>query len=96
MGRLDVGIYGSAIFGVVPRVLAREPMLLALNDQHALAAREVIDVAALRDETLIVGMAPPWPPTPWNYAAATASSPALPHRPATSSWPRCWPPPAWA
>lgn len=29
MGRLDVGIYGSAIFGVVPRVLAREPMLLA-------------------------------------------------------------------
>lgn len=32
-------------------------MLQALNEHHALAACEVIDVAALRDETLIVGMA---------------------------------------
>ena len=108
MGRLDVGVYGSSIFGVVPRVLARftaehpqvqlalnhaqaweqvtalrqgrvlavfdrwlpdepdveaellarEPMLLALNERHALAASAAVDIAALRDETLIVGMAP--------------------------------------
>lgn len=38
-------------------MLAREPMLLALNEHHALAACDVVDVAALRDETLIVGMA---------------------------------------
>ncbi len=108
MGRLDVGVYGSSIFGVVPRLLARfsaehpqvqlalnhaqawdqvtalrqgrvlavferwlpdepdvesellarEPVLLALNERHALAASATVDVAALRDETLIVGMAP--------------------------------------
>ncbi|WP_137916442.1 hypothetical protein [Ramlibacter sp. 2FC] len=38
-------------------MLARKPMLQALDERHALAACEVIDVAALRDETLIVGMA---------------------------------------
>lgn len=108
LGRLDIGVYGSSIFGVVPRVLARfaaehpqvqialnhtqaweqvnalrqgrvlavferwlpdepdvasellarEPLLLAVRAQHPLAAQDTIDVTALRDETLIVGMAP--------------------------------------
>lgn len=108
MGRLDVGVNGSSIFGVVPRVLAaftathpevqlalhhaqaveqlaalrqgrvlvvferwlpeepdvavellaREPLLLALPEQHRLAAQASVAIASLRDETLIVGMAP--------------------------------------
>jgi DNA-binding transcriptional LysR family regulator len=108
VGRLDVGVYGSSIFGVVPRLLARfgathpdvqlalhhaqaveqlaalrqgrvlavlerwlpdepgveaelvtrEPLLLALPIRHRLAAQATVEVAALRDETLIVGMAP--------------------------------------
>jgi DNA-binding transcriptional LysR family regulator len=108
VGRLDVGLYGSAIFGLVPQVLqafrrshpdvelvlhqaqtpqqlpalrqgrvqlvferllpeqddiqvelvAREPMLLALAEGHALAAQELVDVADLREETLIVGTSP--------------------------------------
>lgn len=108
VGRLDVGIYGSAIFGLVPQVLsafhaahpevelvlhhaqtpeqlpalrqgrvllvfermlpdesdievelvAREPLLLGLAEGHPLAARDRVDVAALRDETMLVGSAP--------------------------------------
>jgi DNA-binding transcriptional LysR family regulator len=108
VGRLDVGVYGSSIFGVVPRVLtrftathpdvqlalhhaqaveqlaalrqgrvlavferwlpeepdvdvqllAREPLLVALPATHALAERKKVPITALRDETLIVGMAP--------------------------------------
>jgi DNA-binding transcriptional LysR family regulator len=107
-GRLDVGLYGSAIFGLVPQLLrsftqshpdvelvlhhaqtpaqlpalrqgrvqlvferllpeeedievelvAREPVLLGLAEEHALAAQAVVDVADLRDETLIVGSSP--------------------------------------
>lgn len=108
MGRLGVGVYGSSIFGVVPRVLsmfavehpdvqlamhhaptaeqvvalrqgrvlvvferwlpdeadivveplAREPLLLALSERHALARRETVDVEALHDQTLVTGLAP--------------------------------------
>jgi DNA-binding transcriptional LysR family regulator len=104
-GRLDIGVYGSAIFGVVPQVLSafhalhpdvevvlhhaqtpaqlpalrqgrvhlvfermlpeesditvevvtREPLLLAIAKSHALAAQERVDVAALREETLLIG-----------------------------------------
>ena len=107
-GRLDVGLYGSAVFGVVPQVLqafaqrypevelvlhqaqtplqlpalrqgrvqlvferllpeeddievelvAREPVLLGLAAHHPLAAQAEVDVADLRDETLIVGSSP--------------------------------------
>ena len=107
-GRLDVGVYGSAIFGLVPEVLAafraarpevslvlhqaqtpaqlpalrqgrvllvferllpeeadvevelvaQEPLLLALAEGHPLAGRKRIDVAALREETLLIGSSP--------------------------------------
>jgi len=107
-GRLDIGVYGSAVFGLVPQVLsvfhaahpevdlvlhhaqtpeqvpalrqgrvllvfermlpketdievelvAREPLLLGLAETHPLAAQERIDVAALRDETLLIGSSP--------------------------------------
>jgi DNA-binding transcriptional LysR family regulator len=107
-GRLDIGIYGSAIFGVVPRVLsafrathpavdlvlhhaqtpfqlpalrqgrvhlvferllpeegdievelvAREEIVLALSASHPLAAQKRVDVAALRDETVLIGSSP--------------------------------------
>jgi DNA-binding transcriptional LysR family regulator len=107
-GRLDIGVYGSAIFGLVPQVLsafhaqhpdvelvlhpaqtpaqlpalrqgrvhlvfermlpeesdievelvAREPLLLGLAEGHPLAAQERIDVAALRDETMLIGTSP--------------------------------------
>lgn len=108
VGRLDIGVYGSAIFGLVPQVLsafrathpevelvlhhaqtpaqlpalrqgrvqlvferllpeesdievelvAREPLLLALAEHHPLSARERIDVASLKDETLLIGSSP--------------------------------------
>ncbi|NDY90866.1 LysR family transcriptional regulator [Ideonella livida] len=108
VGRLDVGVYGSAVFGVVPQVLqafaqrhpevelvlhhaqtplqlpalrqgrvqlvferllpevdeiavvpvAREPVLLGLAAHHPLSAQAEVDVAELRDETLIVGSSP--------------------------------------
>lgn len=108
IGRLDVGVYGSSIFGVVPSVLAafaaahpevqlalhhaqavdqlgalrqgrvlvaferwlpeepdvevellaHEPLLLALPEHHQLAAQPHVEITALRDETLITGMAP--------------------------------------
>lgn len=107
-GVLDIGIYGSAIFGAIPRVLAafrsrypevevrlhqaqtpqqidalrrgrvtlvferllpqepdidvmhvaQERLMLALQASHPLAARDVVDVGALADETLLVGTAP--------------------------------------
>jgi DNA-binding transcriptional LysR family regulator len=107
-GRLDIGVYGSAIFGLVPQVLAafrakhpevelvlhhaqtpaqlpalrhgrvhlvfermlpeesdvevelvaREPLLLGLSETHPLAAQERIDVAALREETMLIGTSP--------------------------------------
>lgn len=107
-GRLDIGVYGSAIFGLVPEVMAafhaahpevdlmlhhgqtpaqlpalrqgrvllvferllpeeadievelvaREPLLLALAEAHPLAAHDRVDVAALRDETLLIGSSP--------------------------------------
>jgi DNA-binding transcriptional LysR family regulator len=107
-GRLDVGVYGSSIFGLVPRVLsafhaahpdvelvlhhaqtpeqlpalrqgrvalvfermlpqeldvevelvAREPLLLGLCETHPLAACDSVDVAALRDETMLIGTSP--------------------------------------
>ena len=106
-GRLDIGVFGSALFGLVPEVLAAfraahpevvlalhqaqtpaqvpalrqgrvqlvferqlpdepdieavlvasEPMLLALSQQHPLAARTRINIEDLRDETLYVGQA---------------------------------------
>ncbi|OYU73312.1 MAG: LysR family transcriptional regulator, partial [Burkholderiales bacterium PBB5] len=105
LGRLDVGLYGSASFGVVPEVLshfkaanpevdvtlfyaqtpqqiaalrqgrvlavfermlpfegdlevelvAREPLLLAVNDRHVLAQQEEVSIAALRGETFVTG-----------------------------------------
>jgi DNA-binding transcriptional LysR family regulator len=108
VGRLDIGIYGSAIFGVVPRVIsafrakhpavelvlhhaqtpsqlpalrqgrvqlvferllpeegdievelvAREQIVLALSASHPLAAWKRVDVASLRDETVLVGSSP--------------------------------------
>ncbi|MEK8028435.1 LysR substrate-binding domain-containing protein [Pseudaquabacterium rugosum] len=108
LGRIDIGVYGSAVFGVVPRLLtafsaahpevqialshapareqadalrqgrvlavferwmpddpalraervAREPLLVALQAGHRLAAREVVPVAELREETLVLGIAP--------------------------------------
>lgn len=108
LGRLDVGVYGSSIFGVVPQVLARfseahpevqlslhhaqavdqlsalrqgrvlvvferwlpeepgvvsellarEPLMLALKDSHPLARQDSVDVSELRQETLLIGMAP--------------------------------------
>lgn len=108
VGRLDVGVYGSAVFGLVPKVLqafvrshpevelvlhqaqtpaqlpalrqgrvqlvferllpeeddiqvepvAREAVLLGLSSCHALAEQAEVDVADLRDETLIVGTSP--------------------------------------
>jgi DNA-binding transcriptional LysR family regulator len=107
-GRLDIGVYGSAIFGLVPQVLsafhaqhpdvelvlhpaqtpaqlpalrqgrvhlvfermlpeesdievelvAREPLLLGLAEGHPLAAQERIDVAALREEPMLIGTSP--------------------------------------
>jgi DNA-binding transcriptional LysR family regulator len=107
-GRLDIGVYGSAMFGVVPKLLAAfrsthpevqvvlhhaqtpmqlpalrqkrvqlvferllpeeadvqvervatEPVLLALSERHALAQRERIDIALLRDETILIGSSP--------------------------------------
>ena len=107
-GRLDIGVYGSAVFGLVPQVLrafgaeypevelalhhaqtpaqlpalrqgriqlvfermlpeehdievelvAREPLVLALAETHPLAKLERIRMAALRDETFLVGTAP--------------------------------------
>lgn len=113
-GRLDIGVYGSAVFGLVPRVLSsfrrdhpdvelglhhaqtpaqlpalregrvllvferllpqeedievelvgREPLLLAMNESHALAAKRLVDIAELKDETIIIGSSP--------SAAATA------------------------
>lgn len=117
VGRLDVGAYGSALFGLVPQVLAafraahpevevalhhaqtpaqlpalrqgrvllvferllpeehdievelvaREPLLLALPQDHRLARCEGVDLALLRDETLLVG----------SSASATAMAVAL-------------------
>jgi DNA-binding transcriptional LysR family regulator len=107
-GRLDIGVYGSAIFGLVPQVLsefhaehpgvelvlhhaqtpgqipalrqgrvllvfermlpeeldieveqvAREPLLLGLAERHPLTVYDRVDVAALRDETILIGSAP--------------------------------------
>ena len=96
VGRLDVGVYGSAVFGLVPKVLQAfvrshpevelvlhqaqtpaqlpalrqgrvqlvferllpEAVLLALSSCHALAEQAEVDMAELRDETLIVGTSP--------------------------------------
>lgn len=108
LGRIDIGVYGSSIFGIVPRVLAafmadhrdvqlslsqapalehadalrqgrvlavferwmpdepdfgsdlvaREPLLLAMNEGHRLATRTAVAVDELREETLILGIAP--------------------------------------
>ncbi|MBA2961407.1 MULTISPECIES: LysR family transcriptional regulator [Ramlibacter] len=107
-GRLDIGVYGSAMFGVVPQLLAsfhaahpdvevvlhhaqtpmqlpalrqkrvqlvferllpeepdvkvelvaREDLLLALPESHPLAALQRVDVARLREETILVGTTP--------------------------------------
>lgn len=107
-GRLDIGLYGSATFGVVPEVLrefkascpdvevalhyaqtpaqvlalrqgrvvivferllpkepdievqlvAREPLVLAVNDHHRLAKRKAVDIASLKHETVRIGTAP--------------------------------------
>ncbi|SEB26469.1 LysR substrate-binding domain-containing protein [Variovorax sp. YR216] len=107
-GRLDVGVYGSAMFGIVPKVLAAfstahpevqvvlhhaqtpvqlpalrqkrvqlvferllpeepdvqvervcsEPVLVALSADHRLAKDKRIDVAQLRDETVLIGSSP--------------------------------------
>jgi DNA-binding transcriptional LysR family regulator len=104
-GRLDIGVYGSAMFGVMPQLLAdfraahpdvevvlhhaqtpmqlpalrqkrvqlvferllpdepdvrvelvvREELLLALPESHPLAASQRVDVARLRDETILIG-----------------------------------------
>lgn len=108
LGRLDVGLYGSATFGVVPMLLsrfkamypdvdialhyaqtpaqvlalrqgrvqivferllpkeadievelvAREPLMLAVNANHPLARHKVVDISALRHETVRIGTAP--------------------------------------
>jgi DNA-binding transcriptional LysR family regulator len=39
-------------------LVAREPLLLGLAEGHPLAAQERIDVAALRDETMLLGTSP--------------------------------------
>lgn len=107
-GRLDIGVYGSAMFGVVPQVLsafraahpdvqvvlhhaqtpvqipalrqkrvqlvferllpeeadvqvervASEPVLIALAQTHPLAKLKRIDLARLRDETILIGSSP--------------------------------------
>jgi DNA-binding transcriptional LysR family regulator len=107
-GRLDVGLYGSASFGVVPRVLAefrrshpevemtlhyaqtpaqipalrqgrvlivferllpnepdievelvaRDRLVLAMSEHHPLATRKVVDIKALKNETLRIGTSP--------------------------------------
>lgn len=107
-GRMDIGVYGSSNFGVIPELLtrfracypavevvlhnaqtpaqlsslrqgkvelvferllpqasdievehvAREPLLLALSQTHPLAARRVVDIAALKNEPLIIGSSP--------------------------------------
>jgi LysR family transcriptional regulator, benzoate and cis,cis-muconate-responsive activator of ben and cat genes len=108
LGRIDIGVYGSAVFGIVPSVLAaftaahpevqlslshapalehadalrqgrvlavferwmpddpafasdrvaREPLLLAMPADHRLAGRASVPVGELREETLILGIAP--------------------------------------
>jgi len=108
LGRIDIGVYGSSIFGVIPRLLAaftaahpdvqvglhhataveqatalrqgrvlavferwlpedpeiaselvaQERLLLAVRADHPLAARNEVEVGALRDQLLIVGIAP--------------------------------------
>jgi len=107
-GRLDIGLYGSATFGLVPQLLARfkaahrdvdltlhfaqtpaqvlalrqgrvlivfermlpkesdievelvarEPLVVALSDQHRLAKQKSIDIGSLRHETFRIGTAP--------------------------------------
>lgn len=107
-GRLDVGVYGSAMFGVLPKLLAAfhvahpevqvvlhhaqtpmqipalrqkrvqlvferllqeepdvqvervatEPVVIALAENHPLAKQRSIDVAKLRDETVLIGSSP--------------------------------------
>lgn len=108
VGRLDIGVYGSAIFGEVAQLisrfralhpdvqlalnhatavdqatalrqgrvlavferwlpdepgvtrelLAQERILVAMNEQHALARMTRVSIPRLKEETLIVGMAP--------------------------------------
>jgi len=108
VGRIEIGVYGSSIFGVIPRVLAafrtthpdvqlglhhapalelatalrqgrvlavferwlpddpdirselvaQERLLLAVKADHPLASHDVVEVGALRDQLLIIGMAP--------------------------------------
>lgn len=108
LGRLDVGIYGSATFGAVPEVLnrfrarhpdveiqlhyaqspaqvsalrqgrvtivferllpndadieielvAREPLVVAVNENHRLAGLKSVEMTQLRTETLRIGNAP--------------------------------------
>jgi LysR family transcriptional regulator, benzoate and cis,cis-muconate-responsive activator of ben and cat genes len=108
VGRLDIGVYGSAMFDIVPRILhgfrrshpdvklvlhpgqtpqqilalkqgriqiaferllpddpdilvelvAREPLFVALRNDHPLAGRVTIDIRALAREPLIVNSAP--------------------------------------
>src|SRR4051812_630816 len=107
-GRLDIGVYGSAMFGIVAQLLATfrtahpdvqvvlhhaqtpvqipalrqkrvqivferllpeepdvevelvasEPVLVALSEAHPLAKNQRIDVAKLRDETILIGSSP--------------------------------------
>jgi LysR family transcriptional regulator, benzoate and cis,cis-muconate-responsive activator of ben and cat genes len=108
VGRLDIGVYGSAVFDIIPRLLrafrerhpdvkivlhpgqtpqqvvalkqgriqlaferllpddpqiqtdlvVREPLFVALNERHALAARKSIHIAALKSEPMIVNSSP--------------------------------------
>jgi DNA-binding transcriptional LysR family regulator len=114
-GRLDIGLYGTGVFGVVPQLLARfreehpdvdlsfhyaqtpeqvtalrqgrvlivferllprnesdievelvarEPLMVAMNDSHPLAARKILDIKLLKGHKIILGSSP--------VAAATA------------------------
>src|ERR1700683_3140588 len=55
-GELDVGILALPVelAGLESRELYREPFLLAVPERHALAARDTVRLADLKDETLLL------------------------------------------
>ena len=83
--RIDIGIVHTPIecLGLVTRVIAREPLVIALHRSHPYASAEALSLAAIKDDHFIL---PPRHTAPGFYDSIISAchvagfSPAIPHQ----------------
>jgi len=62
LGRIEIGIYGSAVFNIIPRLLLRFRTLFPKVDLELHTMTKVEQIAALRDERITIGFNRLFPP----------------------------------